>query len=58
MLLSDDVEGWDGGHGKEASEGGDICVHMADSLPCTAETHVTVQSSYTPIKKEEEEKTI
>ena len=23
-LLCDDLEGWDGGHGKEASEGGDI----------------------------------
>ena len=55
-MLYDDLGGWDesGWSGRKDQEGGDICIHMADSLPCTAETHITVQSSYTPIKKEEE----
>ena len=29
-MLCDDLEGWDGG-GREAQEGGEICVHRADS---------------------------
>ena len=35
-MLSDDLKGWDGG-GREAPEGGDICIHMADSQCYTAE---------------------
>ena len=35
-MLCDDLEGWDGGGGREFQEGGDICIHMADSLLCTA----------------------
>ena len=31
----------DGG-GREAQEGGDICIYMADSLHCTAETITTL----------------
>ena len=32
-MLCDDLEGWDRGvHGKEAQEGGDICIYTADSL--------------------------
>ena len=27
-----------GGGGREAQEGGDICIHIADSLCCIAET--------------------
>ena len=33
----DDLEGWDGGS-REAQEVGDICLLMADSRFCTAET--------------------
>ena len=29
---------------------GDICIHTADSLCCTAGTNTTLQISYTPIK--------
>ena len=29
-VLCDDLEGWDGGWGQE--EGGDICIHIADSF--------------------------
>jgi len=38
-VLRADLEGCDrgGGGGKEVQEGGDICIHVADSLPCTAE---------------------
>ena len=35
----DDLEGWDAGAGEEACEGGNICVHIADSCCCTAETN-------------------
>ena len=38
-MLCDDLDGWDGvGAGREVQEGGDIGVHIADSLHCTAET--------------------
>ena len=29
--------GWGGG-GRQAQEGGDICIHIVDSLHCTVET--------------------
>ena len=39
-MLCDDLKGWDGGEGgMEVQEGGDICIHVADSLHCTAETN-------------------
>ena len=32
QVLFGNLEGWDGvGGGREVQEGGDICVHMADS---------------------------
>ena len=34
-------EGWVGGSGREAQDGGDICIHTADSLCCPAETNRT-----------------
>ena len=35
-MLCDDLEGWDGrGSGVETQEGGDPCVHMADSQSYT-----------------------
>ena len=37
-----DLDGWDGGAGREVQEGGDICMHIADSLHCTAETNTTL----------------
>ena len=46
-----DLEGWDRGwRWGEVQEGGDICIHTADSLHCTAETNKTLQSNYTSIK--------
>ena len=30
--------------------GGDICIFMADSCCCTAETNTTLPSNYPPIK--------
>ena len=38
-MLRAELEEWDrgGGSGKEVQDGGDICIHVADSLPCTAE---------------------
>ena len=32
--------------GREVPEGGDICLHITDSLHCTAETNTTLQSNY------------
>ena len=37
------------GVGGDVQEGGDICIHIADSGCCTAETNTTLQSNYTPI---------
>ena len=34
------------GSGREVQEGGDICVHMAESLPCTGETNTTLYGNY------------
>ena len=28
--------------GREVQEGGDICIHVAESLRCTTETHRTL----------------
>ena len=39
-VLCDNLDGWDGG--REAQEGGNICMHIADSLHCTAETNPTL----------------
>ena len=37
------LEGWDGvGDGREFQEEGDICIPMADSCGCTAETNKTL----------------
>ena len=36
--------------GRELQEGGDICLHIADSLCFTAETNTTLYSNYTPTK--------
>ena len=36
---------------RRRQEGGDICIHIADSHCCTAETNTTLQSNYTPILK-------
>ena len=45
-MLCDDIEDWGREGGREAQEGGymgmDICIHMADSLGCTAETNTTL----------------
>ena len=41
-MLCVDLEGWDGGGEWGAQEGGDICIHIADSLCCTAETNITL----------------
>ena len=30
-MLCDSLEGWNGGGGREAQMGGDICIFMADS---------------------------
>ena len=46
--------GMEGGGGREVQEGGDICIHIADSLHCTEETNTTLQSNYTPIIKKKE----
>ena len=38
--LCDDLEGWNGGLGvRKPQEGGDICIHTADSCCCAAETN-------------------
>ena len=40
LVLCDNLEGWDGvGGGREGLEGGDICISLADSCCCLAETN-------------------
>ena len=42
-MLCGDLDGWDGGRrGREVQEGGDICIHIVDSLLCTAEASTTL----------------
>ena len=42
-MRCDDLGGWDGGGGRrEVREGGDIDIHITDSLHCTAETNTRV----------------
>ena len=42
------------GDGREAQEGGDVCILKADSWCCTAETNTTLESNYPPIKKKKD----
>ena len=37
-----DLAGWDERNGREVQDGGAICIHMADSLFCTAETNISL----------------
>ena len=39
------------GVGREAQEGRDVYILMADSWWCVAETNTTLESNYPPIKK-------
>ena len=49
-MLCNNLEGWDVvGSGKEAQDGEEICVYMAESL--VVWTKPTVQSTYSAIKK-------
>ena len=41
-MLCDHLEGWDEEGGREAQEGGDIGIYIADSLCCTAETNTAL----------------
>ena len=45
-----DLEGWNGGGGKEALQKGNICIHTADPQCCIAETHTTLKKNYTANK--------
>ena len=43
LVLCDNLEGWGGeGGGKEVQEGEVICMPMADSCGCMAETNTTL----------------
>ena len=50
-MFCDDLEERDGGGGVQ--EGGDICIHIADSLCCTEETNNMVKQLYSNLKKKE-----
>ena len=42
-MVCDELDGWDGGGGRrQVQEGGEICIHIADSLCCTGETNTTL----------------
>ena len=43
LVLCGDLDRWDGGEGgRKVQEGGDVCMHTAGSLHCTAETNTTL----------------
>ena len=46
-VLRDALDGCAGGWWGKVQEGGGVCIHIADSLPCTAETNTTSPSNYT-----------
>jgi len=51
--LCGNLELWDEvGRGREVQEGGGICILMADSCCCMAETNTVLQSNYPSIKNE------
>lgn len=39
------------GGGRAAQEGGDVCIHIVESLHCTAETNTTLSLNSTAIIK-------
>ena len=46
----DNLEWWNGvGCGREAQKGGAMCILMADSYCCMAETNATLQRNHPPI---------
>ena len=45
-MLCNRLEGWDKEGGREMREGGDIHMHIADSLCFTAETNTTLKQLY------------
>ena len=49
-MLCDDLEGWDGGGGRDAQEAGNV----ADSHYYTAETNTMLQSNYPSVKKKKD----
>ena len=48
--LWDDLEGWDGGGGREARERGNIHILKTEPHSYTAETNTTLESNYPLIK--------
>ena len=49
--MGGDLEGWDGGGGRQAQEKGNACIHMADSHCYTTATNATFESNYTSMKR-------
>ena len=41
-MLCDVLDGWDGEGRREVQEGGDMGIHVADLLCCTAEANTTL----------------
>ena len=51
-MLCDILEGWDGvGGGREVHERGDVCIPVAGSRCCPAETSTILKRKYPPIKR-------
>ena len=55
-VLCDNLDGIGGWSGEEVQEGGDIYVHIADTLYGTAETNTIFQSNYTSTKQRKNKK--
>ena len=50
-MLCDDLEGCDGQ--RKAQEVGDICIHLAESCCCAAETNATYKAIILQLKRKE-----
>ena len=50
-MLCDALEGQNGVGGKETKQGGNICIHTADSLGCMPETNNIGKQFYSNLKK-------
>ena len=49
-MLCDDLEGWNGGDERDVQEGGHICIHIADSRCCAADTNNIIKQLYSNLK--------
>ena len=58
LVLCDGLEGWDGVGGRETQDRGHICIHIANSCCCTAETNTNGKVIILQFKKKKLERKV